>query len=232
MLQNMVTPMYKRLKRYIWGLPLSIQGNVMSSKPINLAEAISLTHDLNNAQIRLGSTNKAAEVRVVDNKRKWDGNESRNFNPQPFRRPDAIKAYNAGPSNNNQSRENRAVCNRCKHQHQGPCKFCEKCKKYDHLTRECRTPVTTVKSHGSCFHCGGEDHWRPNCPKLNVMNNHPARGRAFVITPGEAQNDPNLVTGTFLLNDYYASTLFETGADKCFISEEFSPSLRLTPVKI
>jgi len=64
------------------------------------------------------------------------------------------------------------------------------------------------------------------------MNNHPARGRAFVITPGEAQNDPNLVTGTFLLNDYYASTLFETGADKCFISEEFSPSLRLTPVKI
>jgi hypothetical protein len=29
---TMITPWYKRLERYTWGLPQSIQGNVMSSK--------------------------------------------------------------------------------------------------------------------------------------------------------------------------------------------------------
>ena len=222
---TMVTPMYKRLERYIWGLPLSIQGNVMSSKPTELAEAIRLAHDLNNAQIRLGSSSKSTEVRIVDNKRKWEGN--RNFNPQPFRRPDAIKAYNAGPSNPNQNRGNHAVCNKCKRYHQGPCKFCDKCKRNNHVTKDCRTPATTVIPVGGCFNCGGKDHWKNTCPKLNVMNKHPARGRAFVITPEEARNDPNLVTGTFLLNDYYAFVLFDTGADKSFISEEFSSSLNI-----
>ena len=34
---------------------------------------------------------------------------------------------------------------------------------------------------------------------------------------GEARQDPNVVTGTFLLNNHYVSVLFDTGADKSFI---------------
>jgi hypothetical protein len=165
---TMVSLTYKKIERYIWGLPLSIQGNVMSSKPTELSEAIRLAHDLINLQIRLGSTSNIVEVMNVDNKRKWDGNGAGNFNLQPFKRTNTINSYNVGSINNNQNQGNRPPCNKCKRHHQGLCKFCDICKKYTHSTRECKGPVTTV----NCFHCGGEDHWRNTCPKLNVMQIH------------------------------------------------------------
>ncbi|GJR52361.1 putative reverse transcriptase domain-containing protein [Tanacetum coccineum] len=34
--------------------------------------------------------------------------------------------------------------------------------------------------------------------------------------------DANVVTGTFLLNNRYASVLFDTGADRSFVSTAFS----------
>ncbi|MCO6420079.1 hypothetical protein JYK14_28595, partial [Siccirubricoccus sp. KC 17139] len=47
-----------------------------------------------------------------------------------------------------------------------------------------------------------------------------------------ARQDPNLVTGTFLLNDCYASVLFDTGADRSFVSDEFSPLIRISPIAL
>ncbi|KAD3640029.1 hypothetical protein E3N88_29252 [Mikania micrantha] len=61
---------------------------------------------------------------------------------------------------------------------------------------------------------------------------NPTRGRAFVIGSGEAKDDPNVVTGTFLLNIVYASILFDTGADRSFISSEFSKLLDMTPTPL
>ena len=42
-----------------------------------------------------------------------------------------------------------------------------------------------------------------------------------MIGAGDARKDPNVVTGTFLLNNHYASILFDTGADLSFVSTEF-----------
>lgn len=39
--------------------------------------------------------------------------------------------------------------------------------------------------------------------------------------------DPHVGTGTFLLNDHFASVLFDTGADRNFISHEFASLLSL-----
>nr|XP_043611686.1 uncharacterized protein LOC122583333 [Erigeron canadensis] len=229
----MVKPLYKQVERYLWGLPQSIQGNVMASKPVTLSNVVRLTHELMDQAIRHGAVIKTAEVRNFDNKRKWDGNQGRNFTPRPFRKPDNISAYNAGPGNNMPNKGNSPVCGQCK-RHQGPCKYYEKCKSYGHLTRDCKTtPPTNIRTApGGCHHCGDKGQWRPNCPKLNVMNFQPARGRAFVITPEQARNDPNLVTGTFLINNFYASVLFDIGAEKCFVSEEFTPSLNTIPDRL
>jgi hypothetical protein len=41
------------------------------------------------------------------------------------------------------------------------------------------------------------------------------------LTITKARNDPNVVTGTFLLNDIYASVLFDTGAVDSFVSTTF-----------
>ncbi|GKD34130.1 putative reverse transcriptase domain-containing protein [Tanacetum coccineum] len=57
------------------------------------------------------------------------------------------------------------------------------------------------------------------------------RGRAYVIRKAEPQG-PNVVTGTFLLNNRYASILFDSGSDRSFVDTRFSSMLNIEPVKI
>ncbi|GJX75093.1 putative reverse transcriptase domain-containing protein [Tanacetum coccineum] len=44
--------------------------------------------------------------------------------------------------------------------------------------------------------------------------------------------DANVVTGTFLLNNHYASILFDTGADRSFISTAFSSLISIAPTSL
>ena len=83
-----------------------------------------------------------------------------------------------------------------------------------------------------CYECGKPSHMRRDCPQLKKAGGGAAKGRAFVIGSGEAKDDPNIVTGTFLLNNVYASILFDTGADRSFISSEFSKLLDITPTPL
>ncbi|GKA64978.1 putative reverse transcriptase domain-containing protein [Tanacetum coccineum] len=52
-----------------------------------------------------------------------------------------------------------------------------------------------------------------------------ARVRAFMLGAEEASQDPNIMTGTFTLNNHYATTLFDSGADYSFVSTTFIPLL-------
>lgn len=143
------------------------------------------------------------------------------------------------------------LCNHCNYHHMtnSPCRLCTNCGRYGHLADTCRTPKTqrplTLPSNqqtqtryptGTCFNCGDPTHFRNACPRLvNIINTQaqanptmqiPApRGRAFVITATQAQTDNKVVNGTFLINDCYASVLFDSGADKSFVSLEFEPIL-------
>ncbi|GJZ60658.1 putative reverse transcriptase domain-containing protein [Tanacetum coccineum] len=64
----------------------------------------------------------------------------------------------------------------------------------------------------------------------NARNNgNPARGRAFNINATDALQDPNVVMGTFSLNDHFATALFNFGADFSFISTNFTPLLNVKP---
>ncbi|GJY24562.1 hypothetical protein Tco_0398220 [Tanacetum coccineum] len=63
-------------------------------------------------------------------------------------------------------------------------------------------------------------------------NDNQARGRAFMLGAEEARQDPNIVTGTFSLNDHYATTLFDYGADYSFISTTCIPLLGIEPSDI
>ncbi|GKF41734.1 putative reverse transcriptase domain-containing protein, partial [Tanacetum coccineum] len=51
------------------------------------------------------------------------------------------------------------------------------------------------------------------------------------ISEGIAGKNPdaNVVTGTFLLNNRYASVLFDTGADRSFVSTAFSSQIDIAP---
>ena len=74
----MITLEYKRLERYIWGLPESIQWNVISFKLADLLEAIRLAHNLMNLVIRHSEAIETVETRSIDNKRKLDGIRNNN----------------------------------------------------------------------------------------------------------------------------------------------------------
>ncbi|GKA62487.1 putative reverse transcriptase domain-containing protein, partial [Tanacetum coccineum] len=57
------------------------------------------------------------------------------------------------------------------------------------------------------------------------------RGRDFNVNVNamEAVQDPNVVTGTFFLNDHFLTVLFDSGAYFSFISTEFAPFLNVKP---
>ncbi|GJY50598.1 putative reverse transcriptase domain-containing protein [Tanacetum coccineum] len=57
------------------------------------------------------------------------------------------------------------------------------------------------------------------------------RGRAYAIKDAEPKG-PNVVTGTFLLNNRYAFVLFDSGSDRIFVDTRFSFMLDIDPVKI
>ncbi|GJZ44876.1 putative reverse transcriptase domain-containing protein [Tanacetum coccineum] len=56
-----------------------------------------------------------------------------------------------------------------------------------------------------------------------------AQGRAFSLGVAKAPQDPNVVTGTFSLNDHFAIVLFDSGADYSFISTNFLLLINMKP---
>ncbi|KAD6454295.1 hypothetical protein E3N88_09001 [Mikania micrantha] len=124
-------------------------------------------------------------------------------------------------------------CAKCKFHHVTtlPCRDCTYCKRLGHTVEYCNQRkhagvATANHTPRACYECGGTDHIKPRCPKLTQGNNgNPARGRAFALGADEARVDPNVVTGTYLLNNHYVSVLFDTGADKSFVSKEFESML-------
>nr|GEY92776.1 putative reverse transcriptase domain-containing protein [Tanacetum cinerariifolium] len=56
-----------------------------------------------------------------------------------------------------------------------------------------------------------------------------ARGKTYVLGGGDANPDSNTIMGTFLLNDHHAYMLFDSGANRSFVSNTFSTLLEITP---
>nr|GEW00273.1 putative reverse transcriptase domain-containing protein [Tanacetum cinerariifolium]GEW79976.1 putative reverse transcriptase domain-containing protein [Tanacetum cinerariifolium]GEY21748.1 putative reverse transcriptase domain-containing protein [Tanacetum cinerariifolium] len=63
-------------------------------------------------------------------------------------------------------------------------------------------------------------------------NDNQARGRAFMVGAKEARQDQNIVKGTITLNNHYATTLFNSGADYSFVSTTFIPMLDIEPSEL
>nr|GEY44376.1 hypothetical protein [Tanacetum cinerariifolium] len=231
---------WKKVEAYICGLSKNIKGEVTSSEPATLNKAVRMAHTLMEQKV------KAIAEREADNKkRKWENfqggssssggnnnsnrnnnnynnnqnyNNNRNNNQNLYRNPNrnhqnsqrqgnARAMTNVGNQNTNEAGQN-VKCNRCGMQHYGNYLIkCNKCGKIGHRARDC---------------------WL----KVVATGRNRARGQAYALRDGDQNLGPNVVTGTFLLNNHYARVLFDSGSDKSFVNINFSRLIDIKPVKV
>nr|GEV54571.1 hypothetical protein [Tanacetum cinerariifolium] len=237
----------EKIDKYISGLPNSIYRNVKSSKPRTLDETIELTNDLMDQKLR-------TYAKRSDNKRKADDTSRSNHRhqQQPFKKQNVTKVYNMGTGERKPYEGSLPKCTKCQRHHNGSCtQKCHKCKKVGHFAHDYRSSgkanvsnaqrdnKETLKGNG-CFECRASGHFKRDCPKLRNKNggNRNAQGWVHAVRNAKKNGnapmnlDSNVVTGTFLLNNRYASILFDTGADRNFISTAFSSLINIDPTPL
>ncbi|GJU01300.1 putative reverse transcriptase domain-containing protein [Tanacetum coccineum] len=101
-----------------------------------------------------------------------------------------------------------------------------------HKAKDCRAPPRPISQKGpgsqgglgsdvTCFGCGEKGHYKNKAPS-----------RVYSLCAEAAVKDNNVVNGTFLINNVYASVIFDTGADRSFVSYAFSKYIDIPPTTL
>nr|GEW74732.1 reverse transcriptase domain-containing protein [Tanacetum cinerariifolium] len=237
MCDRMFSEEIDKVERYVDSLPDTIHGSAMATKPKTMQDAIEFATKLMSKKI-----NTWAE-RQVDNKRKSD-DTIRNNHQQPNKRQNTGRAYATGNGNKRAYEGPRPRCTKCNYHHDGPCApKCDKCNRFGHLSRYCRNPpivnIGANQRGNVCFEYVAQGYFKRECPKLknnnnrgNQVGNAKAQAKVYAVGKAGANPDNNVFTGTFLLNKHYASILFDTGADRSFVSTAFSSRIIITPTAL
>ncbi|GKD92767.1 putative reverse transcriptase domain-containing protein [Tanacetum coccineum] len=197
---------------FIGGLPRSIEGNVTASKPQTLEEAIAITQRLMD-QVTKNNSLQGPN----DHKRKFDDRRTFTNNNYQNNRNNNNKRNNDHQQQQNRRQETvRAYAT-------APTENSRNLRNKGPATGSNLQPVSVT-----CHACEEKGHYRNQFPKAN--NN--AYGRAYLLRDKNAHQDPNVVTGTFLLNHYLAKVLFDSGANKSFVSTSLSSKHNIPPITL
>ncbi|GJV06818.1 putative reverse transcriptase domain-containing protein [Tanacetum coccineum] len=232
-----------KIEKYISGLPNMIHGSVVASIPKIIQEAVEIATELMDKKIC------TFVERQTKNKRKQDGNQQQP-QQQQNKRQNTGRAYTAGSGKKKPYGGSKPLCAKCNYQHDGPCApKCHKCNRVGHLACDCRSTANANTANNqrgtgavhkpTCYECRAQGHFKRECPKLKNNNNRGNQARngnalvkVYVVGRAGANPDFNVMTGTFLLNNCYASVLFDIGADRSFVSTTFSSQIDITPTAL
>nr|GEU51427.1 hypothetical protein [Tanacetum cinerariifolium] len=189
-------------------------GMVAEMEPQTIQKAMQLAGTLTDEALRNGSIKKNHEKRGSEGKPSKDRNV-RDDN----KRTRAENAFDL--TTNLVRRVNTGTvpnCTTCSTYHPlgVPCRTSFNSNHPGHFAKDCRVVPRNVNpinvrnlTAKACYECG--------------------KGWAFMLGTEEARQDPNIMTGTFTLNDHYAPTLFDSGVDYSFVSTSFIPLLSIGP---
>ncbi|GJX40817.1 putative reverse transcriptase domain-containing protein [Tanacetum coccineum] len=255
---HLVTIESMMIERYVYGLALQIRMMVAAIEPKTIQKAVQIFGALTDEVVRNGLIKK---VEKRGNMREPSKDKNGRDDNKSTRTGNAF-ATTANPvgRENTGTWPKCTTCNSY-HAPGGPFRTCFNYNRPGHLAKDCRgvsrnmNPVNarnqTVRA---CYECGSTDHIRTACPRLNraqgpeenrpnqvVANNggqgrgnqgSQARGRAFMLGAEEACQDPNIMTSTFTLNNHFATTIFDSGADYSFVSTTFIPLSDIEPSEL
>ncbi|GJY51586.1 putative reverse transcriptase domain-containing protein [Tanacetum coccineum] len=200
-----------KIEKYVRGLPDMIHGSVVASKPKTMQEATEMAIEVMDKIIRTFADRQTKNMRKPNN----------NQQPQQQnKRQNTGRAYTTRNGEKKPYGGSKPLCAKCNYHHDGPCApKCYKCNKVGHFASDCRSTR--------------------ECPKLKNNNNRGnqvgggnAPAKVYAVGHAGTNPDSNVVTGTFLLNNRYASILFDTGADRSFVSTAFSSQIDIPPTAL
>ncbi|GJW11962.1 putative reverse transcriptase domain-containing protein [Tanacetum coccineum] len=209
---KMVPNADRLLERYIEGLTLNIKGNVTSSKPVDLHEAIEMAQGLMYQVVQELGENSG-------DKRKWNGNHYNNNNPNttsnlnPNKRPETARVFTAGQGHD--IRPKTAELHLVPQAKEDP---------------EAKEDREVMLLNNQRQNQGNPK--RNNQASISTQGGRRAPSRVYSLCAEAAVKDNNVVNGTFLINNVYASVLFDTGADRSFVSYAFSKYIDIHPTTL
>nr|KAJ0216260.1 hypothetical protein LSAT_V11C300142470 [Lactuca sativa] len=207
----------RRVEHCIWGLRTTICEFVQIQKLGTFHSIVDVAEGPEHEK------NRQREDKAVG-KRKWDGTNN-----------DSKKGKTSGQKCRVDQGSGVKQCPKCNHYHKGECnmnqKVCYKYGKPGHIATECKT-------RRECYRCGSPNPINSECPQSKgsniqgrITDNRPTskntntsrpKARAFCMTAQEAQESPDVVTGSFLVNSIHARVLFDSGANRSFLFTTFS----------
>ncbi|GKC65367.1 hypothetical protein Tco_1097965 [Tanacetum coccineum] len=152
---RMVKPERVKVDAYIRGLVDNIKGEVTSSKPANLNEAMRMAYKL------MEQKSQARDERILEGKkRKWERFQSGNSS-----------AMVTTPTNGKVSSGSLPLCERCFTRHVGMCTIkCHKCGKIRHKARYYKEKNVATGTNAlpipTCYDYGEQGHTRNRCPRI------------------------------------------------------------------
>ncbi|GKC92831.1 putative reverse transcriptase domain-containing protein, partial [Tanacetum coccineum] len=212
-----------KVERFVGGLLDNIQGNVIAVEPTKLQDAICIANNLMDQKLK-GYARSAENKRRLENNPRDTHRQQLVFKWQNVRGQNVTRAYTAGNNEKKGYVGSLPYYNKCKLHHAGPCTMrCGNRKRVGHITRDYTAIVTPNTQRAS-------SRGNKNGNKTgNQTGGNEATARAYAIGGGGANPDSNVVIGTFLLNNCYASMLFDSGSYRSFVLSTFSAFLDVAP---